>query len=63
MIEKARKTKEIASAKEEFHFPGSGEWLPMTVVASSQQEAEEIWLKTRKSSAEKVEHINQEDNQ
>ena len=45
--------------KEEFHFPGGGEYLPMTIRASSQQEAEEIWLKTKKPSLEKVEDINQ----
>lgn len=63
MIEKAGKTKVIA--KEEFHFPGGGEYLPMTINALSRKEAEEIWFRERKSSAGKVENIhqdNQEDN-
>ena len=46
--------------KEEFHFSGSGQYLPMTILASSQEEAKEIWLKTRKPSVGKVEEINQE---
>lgn len=33
---------------EEYHFAGGGEYLPMTVKAKNQEEAEKIYLKERK---------------
>ncbi len=60
MIEKASKTKDIAGTKREFHFPGSGMYVPMTIEASSQQEAEAIWQEKRQLAGtyEKVEEKN-----
>ncbi len=66
MIEKATITKDIsAPAKKEFHFPGSGKYIPMTILAVNREEAEKIWLETRQEAGkqEKVEEINQENNQ
>jgi hypothetical protein len=66
MIEKATITKDISSAvKKEFHFSGSGKYIPMTISAVNREEAEKIWLETRQEvgKQEKVEEINQENNQ
>ena len=41
-----------AKTKEEFFFAGGLEYLPQTVVAESREEAEKIWLETRKSRTE-----------
>ena len=44
--------------KQEFHFAGTPDYYPQTVLASSLSEAEKNWLKTRepikKPEAEKV---------
>ena len=66
MIEKATITKDIsAPIKKDFHFPGSGKYIPMTISAANREEAEKIWLETRQEAGkqEKVEEINQENNQ
>lgn len=34
-------------SKEEFHFGGGGEYHPLTITATSRQEAEKEWEKTR----------------
>lgn len=45
------KNKIIGSAEnkefQEFHFSGSGEYIPQTIRASSREEAEKEWLETR----------------
>ena len=35
------------SKKTNFHFPGEGVWQPMTVQASSREEAEKQWKQRR----------------
>lgn len=32
---------------QEFHFSGSGEYIPQTIRASSREDAEKEWLETR----------------
>ena len=34
--------------KEEFHFPGGGDYQPMAVRAANRAEAEQIWLRERR---------------
>lgn len=66
MIEKANITKDIsAPVKKEFHFSGSGKYLPMTISAENREEAEKVWFETRQLAGkeQKVEEINQENNQ
>ncbi len=50
--------------KGEFHFPGSGKYVPQTIIAALREEAEKIWLQTRKlvHPEEKVEDINNQEN-
>jgi len=54
MITDARnKAMQQADAKtktelQSYHFPGGGEYEPMTVSASSREEAEQKWRETRK---------------
>jgi hypothetical protein len=49
---------------QEFHFSGSGEYIPQTIRASSREDAEKEWLETRVKVKEKVEQqiINKEIN-
>jgi hypothetical protein len=63
MIEKPIASKDIAP-KKEFHFPGSGKYVPQTILAALREEAEKIWLQTRKpmNPEEKVENINNQEN-
>ncbi len=37
----------ILGELQEFHFSGGGEYLPQTIRASTREEAEKEWLKTR----------------
>ena len=46
---KAITSAETKSAEIEFHFPGSGEYEPLTVKATSREEAQAIWEKEKKS--------------
>ena len=64
MIEKPIASKDIAP-KREYHFAGSGTYLPQTILASSREEAEKTWLRTRKRAEpeEKVEEINSQEEQ
>jgi|GEM_PF-1445346 len=48
MISQAPEIK-AESAVREYHFGGSGKFVPMTVLASSIEEANEIWEKERKT--------------
>ncbi len=63
MIEKQTVSKDMAP-KGEFHFPGSGKYVPQTIVAALREEAEKIWLQTRKlvHPEKKVEDINNQEN-
>lgn len=52
-MQKDYQNKAITEAKTkgqeiEFHFPGSGEHEPMTIKATSREEAQAIWEKNRK---------------
>lgn len=44
MIEKEVENKET----QEFHFPGGMEYEPIAIKASTREEAEEIWKKSRR---------------
>ena len=46
---------------EEFHFAGSGEYVPQTITATSREAAEQEWLRTRKPV--KVEPLKEKDNE
>ena len=63
MIEKPIASKDIAP-KSEFHFPGSGKYVPQTILAALREEAEKIWIQTRKlvHPEGKVEDINNQEN-
>jgi hypothetical protein len=37
----------VSVIKNQYHFPGSGKWKPHSVVASTIEEATEIWLQQR----------------
>ena len=39
---------------QEFHFSGSGEYIPQTIRASSREEAEKEWLETRVKVEKKI---------
>jgi len=47
----------IEGELQEFHFAGSGEYEPITILARSREEAEEIWQSKRKK-VEKSQIIN-----
>jgi hypothetical protein len=47
MVNQAPETK-TESVEREYHFGGSGKFVPMTVLAHSIEEAESIWQKQRK---------------
>ena len=54
MIEQAKnkmvnQAPENKTVEQQFHFGGSGQFEPMTVIAHSIEEATEIWKKQRKS--------------
>ena len=42
------------SEKEDFFFAGGLEYLPQTIRAESREEAEKIWLETRKKSQRNI---------
>jgi hypothetical protein len=48
MLDQAPEIK-AASSVREYHFGGSGKYVPMAVIASSIEEATEIWEKQRKT--------------
>ena len=45
----------------EWHFAGSGEYVPQTITAPTREAAHEEWLRTRKSAA-KVETLSEKTN-
>lgn len=47
--EKHAKIKTSVAAPQEFHFPGSGQYEPITITANSREEAEKEWIAKRKS--------------
>ena len=59
MIEKAPVNKDMGNdmspPKTEFHFPGSGIYHPLTVLARTRDEAEKLWLNLRKLVEQKQE--------
>ncbi len=42
------------SEKEDFFFAGALEYLPQTIKAESREEAERVWLETRKKSQRNI---------
>ena len=48
MVNQAPETKSETGLEQEFHFGGSGQFEPVTVIAHSIEEATEIWKKQRK---------------
>jgi len=47
MTPEAAKTKVATTSKEEYHFAGEGKYVPLTVLASSSEEAQKLWEKDR----------------
>jgi hypothetical protein len=39
----------VSQIKNEYHFPGSGVWKPLSIVASTIEEATNIWKAKRES--------------
>jgi hypothetical protein len=37
----------VSQIKNEYHFPGSGKWKPMAVIATNIDEAMDIWKQRR----------------
>lgn len=52
----------VSQIKNEYHFPGSGKWKPLNIVASNIDEATEIW-KTKRTPFEETEEIKETNNE
>jgi hypothetical protein len=54
----------VSMIKNRYHFPGVPTWEPLSVVASTIEEAESIWKKLRKPvNPEKEEKVEEEEKQ
>ncbi|HVB33715.1 MAG TPA: hypothetical protein VNJ52_04995 [Patescibacteria group bacterium] len=54
----------VSQIKNEYHFPGSGIWQPLAVVATTIEEATHIWKQRRKPVIpEKVEEPKETNNE